>query len=96
MVVTKTPDGFLNVRRAPTMKAEIITKIRPGDLVYADAYECRFTDDCNIDDWTHIASVLRSSDPGEAKPRPLRGWVGSRFIKFIQLERCRGFPGFPY
>ena len=89
--MSKTPDGFLNVRKAPTMKSEIITKIHPGDLVYADAYECQFTDDCGIDNWTHIASVLRSS--GDARPKPLRGWVGTRFLKFIQLERCNGFPG---
>jgi hypothetical protein len=45
-VVSKTPDGFLNVRKAPTMKSEIIVKIHPGDLVYADAYECQITDNC--------------------------------------------------
>jgi hypothetical protein len=36
-VVSKTPDGFLNVREAPTMKSKIIAKIHPADLVYADA-----------------------------------------------------------
>jgi hypothetical protein len=85
-VVKKTPDGYLNVRKAPTMKSEIIAKIRPGDLVYADAYECRFTADCAIDDWTHIDSVLRSS--GDDKPQQLRGWVSTRFLKYIQLGAC--------
>jgi hypothetical protein len=85
-VVLKTPDGFLNVRKAPAMKSEIIAKIHPGDLVYADAYECRFTADCEIDTWTHIDSVLRSS--GEDKPQPLRGWVATRFLKTIQLGAC--------
>jgi hypothetical protein len=46
--VSKTPDGFLNVREAPTMKSKIIAKIHPADLVYADAYECDITDDCDV------------------------------------------------
>jgi hypothetical protein len=33
-VVTKTPDGFLNLRRAPTAKAPVVTKLRPGDRLY--------------------------------------------------------------
>lgn len=82
--------GRENVRKAPTMKFEIIAKIHPGDLIYADAYECRFTDDCGIDNWTHIGSVLRSS--GDGRPQALRGWVGSRFLKFIRLERCEKNP----
>jgi hypothetical protein len=85
-VVSKTPDGFLNVRKAPTMKSDIIVKIHPGDLVYADAYECQITDNCGIDNWTHIGGVHRSSGPN--KPQELRGWVGTRFLKFIRLERC--------
>jgi hypothetical protein len=78
-VVSKTPDGFLNVREAPTMKSKIIAKIHPTDLVYADAYECSITDDCDIKNWTHIASVLRSSGP--KKPQELRGWVATKFLK---------------
>jgi hypothetical protein len=78
-VVSKTSDGFLNVRKAPTMKSEIIAKIHPGDLVHADAYECLITDDCEIKNWTHIDSVLRSS--GREKPQELRGWVSSKFLK---------------
>ncbi len=89
-VVSKTPDGFLNVRKAPTMKSEIIAKIHPGDLVHADAYECSITDDCEIKNWTHIASVSRSSGPN--KPQALRGWVGTKFLKGrpSQYSNCTG------
>ena len=85
-VVSEPPDGFLNVRKAPTTKSKIITKIHPADLVYIDAYECQFTDACEIDNWIHIANVLRSS--GDGKPQALRGWIGKRFIKFIPYGRC--------
>jgi hypothetical protein len=89
-VVSKTPDGFLNVRKAPTMKSDIIAKIHPGDLVYADAYECSITDACQIDNWTHIASVLRSSGPN--KPQALRGWVGTQFLKWRPLRYSNSGP----
>src|SRR5262245_62503709 len=84
--VSKTREGFLNVREAPTMKAKIITKLHPADIVYADAYECQLTDNCGIDTWTHIGRVWRSS--GDGKPQVLRGWVGSRFLKYTHLSSC--------
>jgi len=89
-VVSKTPDGFLNVREAPTMKSKIIAKIHPTDLVYADAYECSITDNCDIKNWTHIASVLRSSGP--KKPQELRGWVATKFLKWLpeRYSNCTG------
>jgi hypothetical protein len=92
-VVSKTPDGFLNVREAPTMKSKIIAKIHPADLVYADAYECGITDDCDIKNWTHIASVLRSSGPN--KPQALRGWVATKFLKWRpeRYSNCTGLEG---
>jgi hypothetical protein len=91
--VSKTPDGFLNVREAPTMKSKIIAKIHPADLVYADAYECNITDDCDIKSWTHIASVLRSSGPN--KPQALRGWVATKFLKWRpeRYSNCTGLEG---
>jgi hypothetical protein len=92
-VVSKTPDGFLNVREAPTMKSKIIAKIHPADVVYADAYECGITDGCDIKNWTHIASVLRSSGPN--KPQALRGWVATKFLEWLpeRYSNCTGLEG---
>jgi hypothetical protein len=87
-VVVKTRDGFLNVRAAPTMKSKIIARISPADIVHDDAY----LNDEELDDsdyeggWTHIDRVLRSS--GDKKWQKLRGWVGTRFLKFISYSTC--------
>jgi hypothetical protein len=42
LVVSKTPDGFLNVRKAPTMKSKIIAKIHPADVVYTSHDQARY------------------------------------------------------
>jgi hypothetical protein len=36
-VVLKTPDGFLNMRKAPTMKSPVLAKLHRGDRVTYDA-----------------------------------------------------------
>ena len=36
-VVLRTPDGFLNVRAGPSMKAPVVGKFRPGDLIESTA-----------------------------------------------------------
>jgi hypothetical protein len=39
-IVLKTPDGFLNMRRAPTMKSDIVTQLKQGDFLYVDTAGC--------------------------------------------------------
>jgi len=87
-VVVKTRDGFLNVRAAPTMKSKIVARINPADIVHDDAYEDTILefDESYYEGWTHINRVLRSS--GDKKWQKLRGWVGTRFLKFISYSTC--------
>jgi hypothetical protein len=87
-IVLKTRDGFLNIREAPTMKSKIIAKISPADIVHDDAYETLIGefDNPHYEGWTHIDRVLRSS--GDKKWQKLRGWVGTRFLKFISYSTC--------
>jgi hypothetical protein len=33
-VVLKTPDGFLNLRKAPTTKSDIVKQLKQGDFLY--------------------------------------------------------------
>jgi hypothetical protein len=87
-IVLKTRDGFLNIREAPTMKSKIIAKISSADIVHDDAYETLIGefDNPHYEGWTHIDRVLRSS--GDKKWQKLRGWVGTRFLKFISYSTC--------
>jgi hypothetical protein len=51
-VVLKTPDGFLNLRNAPTSQSEVITKLKRGDFLYVDTARCETRDDLSICDET--------------------------------------------
>jgi hypothetical protein len=57
-------------------KLPVIAKLKPGELVYADAAECSLTDDCYIEGWTHVA--VRSH----------KGWVATKYLKFIPGREC--------
>jgi len=64
-VVLRTPDGFLNLRAAPTMKARVVTRLKPGEILYD-------TSAGYVKGWAHITDVNR--------PKNVSGWVGRRFI----------------
>ena len=85
-IVVKIRDGFLNVRAAPTMKSKIVARINPADIVHDDAYESDELEGSYYEGWTHIDRVFRSS--GDKKWQKLRGWVGTRFLKFISYSTC--------
>jgi hypothetical protein len=48
-VVLRTPDGFLNLRAEPSMKARIVARLKPGEILYDDS---RTT---NLDGCTSLA-----------------------------------------
>ena len=84
-VVTKTPDGFLNLRRAPTTRAPVVTKLRPGDRLYITVSDC-------IGKWKLIEGVWRL----DGKPInieagsewvPHSGWVATRFLREITCPK---------
>ena len=57
-VVLRTPDGFLNVRAGPSMKAPVVGKFRPGDLIGIDSTECgrvQGREVCKSKEWTFTA-----------------------------------------
>ena len=85
-IVVKIRDGFLNVRAAPTMKSKIIARVNPADIVHDDAYDSDELEDNYYEGWTHIDRVFRSS--GDRQWQKLRGWVGTRFLKFISYSTC--------
>ena len=85
-IVVKIRDGFLNVRAAPTMKSKIIARVNPADIVHDDAYESDELEGSYYEGWTHIDRVFRSS--GDRQWQKLRGWVGTRFLKFISYSTC--------
>jgi hypothetical protein len=71
-VVLRTPDGFLNLRAAPTMKARVVARLKPGEILYD-------TSAGYTKGWMHITDVNR---PG---PR-ISGWAGRRFVIPIDCE----------
>jgi hypothetical protein len=85
-VVVKTRDDFLNVRAAPTMKSKIIARVNPADIVHDDAYDSDELEGNYYEGWTHIDRVFRSS--GDKKWQKLRGWVGTKYLKFISYSTC--------
>ncbi len=89
-VVLKTPDGFLSLRKAPTAKSGVITKLKQGDFLYVDAATCETRDDLSICDekiphrWTHVTSVRRidSKKPSTST----HGWVSDQYVQWFHCE----------
>ena len=65
---------------------KIIARVNPADIVHDDAYESDELEGSYYEGWTHIDRVFRSS--GDKKWQKLRGWVGTRFLKFISYSTC--------
>jgi hypothetical protein len=86
-IVTRTPDGFLNLRELPTAPSAVVMRLLPGELLNIDDAGCEKKGNLEIcqDDplWTHVTGVPRL----ERKDRPLlRGWVSARYIKTVECE----------
>jgi hypothetical protein len=89
-VVLKTPDEFLNLRKAPMMGANVVAKLRPGDQLYISSATCETKGSlsiCNEEGWTKVDAVWRLDGNNFSKPWRLhRGWVSSRFLRFVECE----------
>jgi hypothetical protein len=53
-VVLRTPDGFLNLRKAPSVKAKVIARLKPGDILLG--FES-LNATAMGDKWAHVLSV---------------------------------------
>jgi hypothetical protein len=93
-VVTKTPDGFLNVREFPLMGTKIVDRLKPGAFVTADTAQCentKTTQVCTNDaSWTRVRYWMGGPNSDDVTS----GWVASRYLKTIKCpEECAGGRG---
>ena len=87
-VVTRTPDGFLNLRSGPGANFEILAELYPGDRLWVDKARCQTFGDTNACDtarrWTHVTSVRRMD--ATRSNGFTRGWVSSRYVVWFACE----------
>jgi hypothetical protein len=79
--ILRTPDGFLNLRAAPMMGSKVVARLKPGDRLSISSATCETRGSlsiCNEDGWTRVDGV------GD---NPRRGWVATRFLKFIECDQ---------
>jgi hypothetical protein len=50
--VKQTPDGFLNLRKAPTAQSAVVMKLFRGDMLGIDTQECEKRADLAICDYS--------------------------------------------
>ena len=93
-VVTKTPDGFLNLRRAPTTRAPVVTKLRPGDRLYITLDEDGLNEGgiCSPGNWKLIEGIWRLDGKpiniqAGAEWQPHTGWAVKRFLRQIDCPK---------
>jgi hypothetical protein len=81
-VVLKTPDGFLNLRKAPSMKARIVARLIPGAIIYTTDLACPRLSHCdNEGEWTHVSDVPDSRTFATK-------YLGDRLENQLDYERC--------
>jgi hypothetical protein len=89
-VVLKTPDGFLNLRKAPTTKSDIVTQLKQGDFLYVDTTRCETKGNLSICDednpprWTHVTSARRID--GKDARTFTQGWVSDQYVQWFRCE----------
>jgi hypothetical protein len=77
-VVLRTPDGFLTLRKAPSVKAKIIARLKPGDILLG--FESLNATAVG-DKWAHVLSV-----PQVPRLKNESGWVRARFIVDVECK----------
>jgi hypothetical protein len=86
-VVTKMPDGFLNLRKAPAANAAVVAKLRQGDRLYVDVCQTKNEsfEVCSENGWAQVAGVWRLDGNNFSKQwRFHRGWASARFLQDIK------------
>jgi len=86
VVVDQLPGGFLNLRQAPTEKAPVRAKLKPGWIIAGDTQECYRKDGASIcpdlKEWSHVTGVYQlDGGRGSAKTE---GWIASKYVKSIE------------
>lgn len=71
-VVLRTPDGFLNLRKAPKMGSKIVGRLKPGELITI-AGETMATK------WA-LASI------GFGDRKITNGWASTRYLKSVDCD----------
>jgi hypothetical protein len=82
-MVRRTPDRFVNLRENFSISGKIISKLRPGDLLYVTATELGIN---TLGDWVEVDGVWRLDGNDTSKPWT-RGWVARRFIREIKCPK---------
>jgi hypothetical protein len=85
-------DGFLlNLRQAPTAKAQSITQLKPSWPLSIDSVICEEANGsvaiCD-DKWMHVTSVWPLDD-GPDSGAPTKGWVRARYVQFIECDLAK-------
>jgi hypothetical protein len=81
-VVLKTRDGFLNLRKDPSMRARIVARLKPGKIIYVDDLRCDVLSHCdNEGGWAHVTGVPASRECGIK-------YLGDRLENQLDYERC--------
>jgi hypothetical protein len=87
-VVLRTPDGFLNLRAEPRVDSKIVARLKPGEILDISDANCEVRGKLSIcnesGDWTKVDAVPRLDRNRTSNLH--RGWVGSKFIKFVECE----------
>lgn len=86
-VVKPTPDGYLNLRRAPGAGHEGTFRLAPGDKLSLDTASCETLGGRDVCDdsqtWVHVTSVRRVDAAGS---KLTQGWVHGRFVEQVPCE----------
>jgi len=81
-VVLRTPDGFLNLRKDPSMRARIVARLKPGQIIYIDDLACYPMSHCdNKGEWTHVTDIPAARECGVK-------YLGDRLENQLDYERC--------
>jgi Bacterial SH3 domain len=83
-IVTKTPDGYLNLRDAPMMGAKIIARLKPGDELQITDETCKrkgTLEICNSN-WVRVEGIWNGK-----KWSTKLGWAYSEYIRGTECVR---------
>jgi hypothetical protein len=81
--VMKTPDGFLAVRAEPSVKAKLISTLRPGFPLTVNPADQSLNENdyARFPKWTKWTYVKGRFDIENADLHPSSGWVYSKYIR---------------
>ena len=69
-VVLRTPDGFLNLRKAPKMGSKIVGRLKPGELI-------TIAGETMVTKWALVSIGDR---------KITNGWASTRYLKSVDCD----------